>query len=102
MRPVPPNAPAFAKWQRLLSPEQYEIVEARTSRGARADLIATHDADYPLPTLLDYLAAPRLSVFFSARSLNAARHYWTNIANSLRTSSLAAHCAGSSSCKLFT
>ena len=25
--------PAFAKWQRLLSPEQYEIVEARTSRG---------------------------------------------------------------------
>ena len=25
--------PAFAKRQRLLSPEQYEIVEARTSRG---------------------------------------------------------------------
>jgi hypothetical protein len=25
--------PAFAKWQRLLSPAQYEIVEARTSRG---------------------------------------------------------------------
>ena len=25
--------PAFANWQRLLSPEQYEIVEARTSRG---------------------------------------------------------------------
>ena len=25
--------PAFAKWQRLLSPEQYEIVDARTSRG---------------------------------------------------------------------
>ena len=24
---------AFAKWQRLLSPEQYEIVEVRTSRG---------------------------------------------------------------------
>ena len=24
--------PAFAKWQRLLSPEQYEIVEARTDR----------------------------------------------------------------------
>ena len=24
--------PAFAKWQRLLSPEQYEIVEVRTSR----------------------------------------------------------------------
>ena len=24
--------PAFAKWQRLLSPDQYEIVEARTSR----------------------------------------------------------------------
>jgi hypothetical protein len=25
--------PAFAKWQRLLSPEQYEIAEVRTSRG---------------------------------------------------------------------
>ena len=25
--------PAFAKWQRLLSPEQYEIVAVRTSRG---------------------------------------------------------------------
>ena len=25
--------PAFAKRQRLLSPEQYEIVEVRTSRG---------------------------------------------------------------------
>ena len=25
--------PAFAKWQRLLSPEQYEVVEARTTRG---------------------------------------------------------------------
>ena len=25
--------PAFAKWQRLLSPEQYDIVEVRTSRG---------------------------------------------------------------------
>src|ERR1700730_645446 len=24
--------PAFAKWQRLLSPEQYEIVAVRTSR----------------------------------------------------------------------
>ena len=27
---------AFAKWQRLLSPEQYEIVEARTSRGVES------------------------------------------------------------------
>ena len=27
------GATAFAKWQRLLSPEQYEIAEARTSRG---------------------------------------------------------------------
>ena len=25
--------PAFAKWQRLLSPEQYEIAEVSTSRG---------------------------------------------------------------------
>jgi hypothetical protein len=25
----------------------------------RADLIATHGADYPMPNLLDYLAAPR-------------------------------------------
>ena len=27
------GSPAFAKRQRLLSPEQYEIVEVRTSRG---------------------------------------------------------------------
>src|SRR5260370_38065992 len=31
--------PAFAKWQRLLSPEQYEIVEARTSRGVSRVMI---------------------------------------------------------------
>ena len=31
--------PAFAKWQRLLSPEQYEIVEARTSRGVRPAML---------------------------------------------------------------
>jgi hypothetical protein len=27
------HTPAFAKWQRLLSPDQYEIAEVRTSRG---------------------------------------------------------------------
>jgi hypothetical protein len=29
----------FAKWQRLLSPEQYEIVEVRTSRGVRPAML---------------------------------------------------------------
>jgi hypothetical protein len=47
--------PAFAKWQRLLSPEQYEIVEARTSRGvsrvmlfSKAIVQAERDANAPL------------------------------------------------------
>ena len=46
---------AFAKRQRLLSPEQYEIVEVRTSRGLRpvmlfskAILQAEWDADKPM------------------------------------------------------
>src|SRR4249920_546242 len=47
--------PAFAKWQRLLSPEQYEIVEARTSRGvsrvmqfSKAIIKAEWEANAPL------------------------------------------------------
>src|SRR6202023_1502910 len=47
--------PAFAKWQRLLSPEQYEIVEARTSRGvsrvmlfSKAIIQAEWEANAPL------------------------------------------------------
>jgi hypothetical protein len=32
--------PAFAKRQRLLSPEQYEIVEVRTSRGVMSRAVA--------------------------------------------------------------
>ena len=46
---------AFAKRQRLLSPEQYEIVEVRTSRGLRAVMLfskailqAEWDADEPM------------------------------------------------------
>src|SRR3981081_550091 len=47
--------PAFAKWQRLLSPEQYKIVEARTSRGvsrvmlfSKAIIQAEWEANAPL------------------------------------------------------
>ena len=47
--------PAFAKWQRLLSPEQYESVEARTSRGvsrvmqfSKAIIQAEWEANAPL------------------------------------------------------
>src|ERR1700730_2148272 len=47
--------PAFAKWQRLLSPEQYKIVEARTSRGvsrvmlfSKATIQAEWEANAPL------------------------------------------------------
>ena len=47
--------PAFAKWQRLLSPAQYEIVEARTSRGvsrvmlfSKAIIQAEWEANAPL------------------------------------------------------
>ena len=47
--------PAFAKWQRLLSPEQYEIVEVRTSRGmsrallfSQAILLSEWEANAPL------------------------------------------------------
>ena len=47
--------PAFAKRQRLLSPEQYEIVEVRTSRGvsrvmlfSKAIIRAEWEANAPL------------------------------------------------------
>ena len=47
--------PAFAKRQRLLSPEQYEIVEVRTSRGvsrvmlfSKAIIQAEWEANAPL------------------------------------------------------
>ena len=47
--------PAFAKWQRLLTPEQYEIVGARTSRGvsrvmlfSKAIIQAEWEANAPL------------------------------------------------------
>jgi hypothetical protein len=47
--------PAFAKRQRLLSPQQYEIVEVRTSRGmnramlfAQAILLAEWEANAPI------------------------------------------------------
>src|ERR1700730_7016494 len=33
--------PAFAKRQRLLSPEQYEIVEVRTSRGVSLSIVSS-------------------------------------------------------------
>jgi hypothetical protein len=49
------GSPAFAKRQRSLSPEQYEIVEVRTSRGmsramlfSQAILLAEWKADEPL------------------------------------------------------
>jgi hypothetical protein len=48
------GSPAFAKRQRLLSPEQYEIVEVRTSRGmnamlfSQAILLAEWEANAPL------------------------------------------------------
>ena len=49
------SACAFAKWQRLLSPEQYEIVEARTPRGvsrvmlfSKAIIQAEWEANAPL------------------------------------------------------
>ena len=52
---LPEYTPAFAKWQRLLSPEQYEIVEARTSRGvsrvmlfSKAIIQAEWEANAPL------------------------------------------------------
>ena len=42
--------PAFAKRQRLLSPEQYEIVEVRTSRGVSdAVLEGHHQAEREAP-----------------------------------------------------
>jgi hypothetical protein len=37
--------PAFVKWQRLLSPEQYEIVDARTSRGVSRLMSASDPAE---------------------------------------------------------
>jgi hypothetical protein len=47
--------PAFAKWQGLLSPEQYELVEIRTSRGvsrvmlfSKAIIQAEWEANAPL------------------------------------------------------
>ena len=47
-------SPTFAKRQRLLSPEQYEIVEVRTSRGlsrallfSKAILLAEWEANAP-------------------------------------------------------
>ena len=47
--------PAFAKWQRLLSPEQYEISEVGTSRGvsramlfSKAIMQAELEANAPL------------------------------------------------------
>jgi hypothetical protein len=49
------RSPAFARRQRLLSPEQYEIVEVRTSRGisrallfSQAILLAEWEANAPL------------------------------------------------------
>jgi hypothetical protein len=49
------GTPAFAKRQRLLSPEQYEIVEVRTSRGvsrvmlfSKAIIRAEWEANAPL------------------------------------------------------
>ena len=49
------GTPAFAKWQRLLSREQYEIVEVRTSRGvsramlfSKAIIQAEWEANAPL------------------------------------------------------
>ena len=49
------RSPAFAKRQRLLSPEEYEIVEVRTSRGmsramlfSQAILLAEWEANAPL------------------------------------------------------
>jgi hypothetical protein len=49
------RSPAFARRQRLLSPEQYEIVEVRTSRGmsrallfSQALLLAEWEANAPL------------------------------------------------------
>ena len=51
--------PAFAKWQRLLSPEQYEIAEVRTSRGvsramlfSKASIQAERDANAALRELM--------------------------------------------------
>ena len=45
----------FGKWQRLLSPEQYEVVEVRTSRGlnramllSKAIIQADRDANAPM------------------------------------------------------
>jgi hypothetical protein len=64
--------PAFAKWQRLLSPEQYEIVEARTSRGvsrvmlrfevswARSERFVAGYGSFPR-------AAPRIAVIRDGR-----------------------------------
>jgi hypothetical protein len=49
------RSPAFARRQRLLSPEQYEIVEVRTSRGmsrpllfSQAILLSEWEANAPL------------------------------------------------------
>ena len=49
------GSPAFAKRQRLLSPEQYELVDVRTSRGtnrailfSEAILLAAWEANAPL------------------------------------------------------
>jgi hypothetical protein len=49
------RSPAFARRQRLLSPEQYEIVEVRTSRGmsrallfSQAILLVEWEANAPL------------------------------------------------------
>jgi hypothetical protein len=62
--------PAFAKWQRLLSPEQYEIAEVRTSRGvsramlfSKAIIQAERDANAALRESMvikrERLRAPR-------------------------------------------
>ena len=65
--------PAFAKWQRLLSPEQYEIVEARTSRGvsrvmlfSKAIIQAEWEANAPLREALA-IKRERLRVAREAR-----------------------------------
>jgi hypothetical protein len=81
------RSPAFARRQRLLSPEQYEIVEVRTSRGisrallfSQAILLAEWEANAPLreakwtldqalllpPSVHDFVPAGHLSRFVVA------------------------------------
>jgi hypothetical protein len=47
---------SFAKWQRLLSPEQYQIVDLRTSRGVSRAMLFSRDIIY---AELQAIAPPR-------------------------------------------